>query len=150
VARIHEMSDARTGVFALWRNFAVVGGLGFLTEAAILQLLTATGLAGPYFARCVSFPVAVTLTWLLNRRLTFAKRPKGGSGRRYLLYAAGQVVAALANLATYAALVYVEPRLRGVPIVALAGGAVVGLIINFWWADQVAFARDVSSDERAS
>jgi putative flippase GtrA len=143
------MSSFRVGMFALWRNFAIVGGLGFVTEAVILQLLTATGLVGPYLARCVSFPVAVTLTWLLNRRLTFATRSADNPGRRYVLYALGQVVAALANLGTYAALVYLEPRLRGAPVLALGGGAVVGLVINFWWADQVVFARDLSRGERA-
>jgi putative flippase GtrA len=144
------MSDASKGVVTIWRNFAVVGGLGFVTEAAILQLLTSTGLTGPYVSRCVSFPAAVTLTWLLNRRLTFAKRPMGGAGRRYALYVFGQVVAALGNLGTYAAVVYLEPRLRGVPVVALACGAVVGLIINFWWADQIVFARETSGSEKAS
>jgi hypothetical protein len=46
-------------------------------------------------------------------------------------------------------LVYLEPRLRGAPVLALGGGAVVGLVINFWWADQVVFARDLSRGERA-
>ena len=136
------MRDVQSHAFVLWSKFLIVGALGFATEAAILQVLVGKGLAGPYLARCISFPVAVTLTWALNRRLTFVERPMGSSGLRYMLYVFGQIVAALANLGAYAALVFLKPRLAGVPVVALAGGAVVGLVINFCWADLVVFRRE--------
>jgi len=141
------MWDARSRTVALWGKFAVIGGIGFLTEAAILQLLAGTETVGPFFARCVSFPTALTLTWTLNRRLTFCERAKGNSSRKYSLYVLGQTIAAFANLAIYAGLIVVEPRLRHAPALALAAGSLVGLIFNFWWANSVVFTPDPRKGE---
>jgi putative flippase GtrA len=144
------MSCVRSQLVAHWSKFGVVGGLGFLTEAAILQLLLVLGIAGPIAGRFISFPVAVTLTWALNRQVTFGKRPKGESGRRYFFYVIGQVIAALANFATYAGLLFVVPRLARLPTVALAGGAAVGMVFNFWWADRVVFKGILSKGGQSS
>ncbi len=52
--------------------FAVVGAVGFLVDAGVLTALVNGLGANPYAARAVSFPAAVTATWWLNRRWTFA------------------------------------------------------------------------------
>jgi putative flippase GtrA len=138
--------DARSRKIALWSKFGVVGGIGFFTEAVILQLLTGAAIVGPYLARCFSFPAAVTLTWALNRRLTFGERDIQDSGRRYLLYVFGQIIGALANLAIYAGTIFAVPALRHVPVAALGCGSLVGLIFNFWWANRVVFKQDAPND----
>lgn len=136
------MTGVRPSSFTLCIRFGLVGGIGFVTESAILSLLVGREIAGPYAARCLSFPVAVTLTWALNRRITFAQRPIGGDARRYSLYVLGQAGSALVNLFVYATLMLLEPRLEEFPVLALAGGAAVGLICNFLWTNKIVFAGD--------
>jgi putative flippase GtrA len=48
----------------LW--LGAIGGIGFVVDAGILQALFVRGIQ-PIIARCISFPVAVTATWLLNK-----------------------------------------------------------------------------------
>ena len=52
--------------------FVVVGTVGFAFDATILAILVHGYGWGDYTARLVSFAVAVTVTWLLNRSFVFA------------------------------------------------------------------------------
>ena len=51
-------------------KFALVGGLGFITDIAILTIMLQLG-AGAIYGRVISFSCAVLLTFFLNRRITF-------------------------------------------------------------------------------
>lgn len=113
------------------RRFGTVGALGFLVDAGLLVALISLG-SDPYLARAVSFPVAVTVTWYLNRTWTFAAQPPSlGRRRQYARYFAVQTVGGLSNYACYAAvLIFVQESAPGA-LFALAVGAVAGLIVNF-------------------
>ena len=120
-------------------SFMVVGLIGFLVDATVLQVLVHMKVLGPVAARFVSFPLAVTVTWGLNRRFTFAdRRSSPGS---YLLYAIGQTLGALLNLVVYIVLIKHSESLATRPVVALAIGAVFGLTFNFLWSKAIVFAR---------
>ena len=53
-------------------TFCIVGGIGFLVDAGILGLLVHGFGADPLLSRLLSFPCAMTVTWYLNRRVTFS------------------------------------------------------------------------------
>jgi putative flippase GtrA len=119
-------------------KFIAVGGIGFLVDAGVLTLAVGAFGASVYPARALSFSVAVFATWLLNRTFVFdsagRRAPVVGEYSRYLVT---QVIAAFCNLAVFAALIEVLPRLATTPVVPLAAGAVLGAFVNYggsaWW-----------------
>src|SRR6478609_10370442 len=96
-------AKAAAGEFA---RFCVVGTLGFLADVAVLYALV--GWLGWYGARVISFLVAVTVTWALNRRFTFrqaslaAAADSSGLLGEYLAYVASMLGGAAVNYAAYA------------------------------------------------
>ena len=111
-------------------RFAMVGGLGFLVDASVLTLLV-NGLAQNHFsARGVSFTLAVTVTWLANRRWTF--EPTHNRGKEYVGYIITQIIGAVINLGIYVLLIQLIPELAKLPVVPLACGALIAMIFNFF------------------
>jgi putative flippase GtrA len=113
--------------------FAAVGTVGFLVDAGMLTLLSSGFGADVYLSRAFSFTSAVLVTWLLNRSLVFKIRPRPPreKGRELGSYFIVQTGGALLNLATFAALIWLFPGLRAIPVLPLAAGAVLGLVFNF-------------------
>ncbi|TGW04847.1 GtrA family protein, partial [Mesorhizobium sp. M2D.F.Ca.ET.145.01.1.1] len=58
-------------------RFVLAGGIGFAADAAALWLLLSLTPLGPLIARVLSIGFALTLTWQLNRHLTFAPSRRG-------------------------------------------------------------------------
>ena len=56
--------------------FLLSGLLGFLVEASTIHFATAYLSFGPNVPRLVSYPIALTLTWYLNRRYGFSVNGK--------------------------------------------------------------------------
>jgi putative flippase GtrA len=52
-------------------RFCAVGTVGFVIDAGILQLLVLGIGMSPYLVRIISFLVAASATWLMNRHYTF-------------------------------------------------------------------------------
>jgi putative flippase GtrA len=119
-------------------RFAVVGAVGFAVDAAVLQLLVSAASWSPFAARAVSFPVALTVTFLLNRAWTF-RGLRMSMARAYGAYGAIQVVGALINLFVFSACVLVAPPLYERPVIALGIGAAVSLLFNFFATRSVVF-----------
>lgn len=109
-------------------RFCLVGALGFLVDAGVLMALLALGLLGPISARIVSILVAVTMTWVLNRVLTFRS-----DDPRYLFewsrYALVNGIGALVNYGCYVACLLLIPGIA--PLLALAVGSAVALLANY-------------------
>lgn len=112
-------------------KFIVVGGIGFLVDAAVLTLALRYLTASIYAARMLSFSVAVVATWLLNRTFVFAAREPRPLAAEYGRYLATQIIGALCNLLVFVALIEAIPRLASTPIVPLAIGAVLGALANY-------------------
>lgn len=126
-------------------RFAIVGTLGFITDATVLTGLVAVAGWGPYESRPVSFIVAISLTWLLNRLFTFARRAGPNRRREYLRYLAVETVGVVINFAVYASVLHAEPRLEAYPAVALAAGSLVAMTFNFIGVRWLAFDGGASA-----
>lgn len=67
-------------------RFGVVGGLGFVLDTAVFDLLRVTVLSperlhdGPMLAKIVSTTVAIAANWIGNRSWTFADSPRARTG----------------------------------------------------------------------
>jgi putative flippase GtrA len=112
-------------------RFGVVGTVGFVVDSAVLLGMMAAGL-GPYGGRVISYLVAASTTFALNRAWTFrgARRdaPVAAQwGRFVLLNLAGFA----ANYGTYAALVAGVPLVAAQPVLGVAAGSIAGMFINF-------------------
>jgi putative flippase GtrA len=111
--------------------FSLVGVVGFIVDAGVLQLLV-LGLAWDrYSGRLISFLFAATATWLLNRRYTFRgtrKHALGVEWARYILAMSGGFAC---NFTAYSALVYVFNVDRQWLVLAVAAGSVAGLGVNY-------------------
>jgi putative flippase GtrA len=120
-------------------RFSVIGALGFVVDAGALALLIAGGV-DLYLARLISFPLAVTVTWYLNRVWSFRGSATARPAREYAGYVAVQTVGAAVNFAVYVLslrLLFAEQPDRAVP--ALALGSAVGLILNYLGARWLVF-----------
>ena len=62
-----------------------MGAVGFLVDGGLLYLLVAQGMS-PHLARLLSFSVALTTTWALNRAWTFQAGSSVEAGRSYAGY----------------------------------------------------------------
>jgi putative flippase GtrA len=84
--------------------------------------------------------VAVTCTWLFNRRYTFRPSRDLPLHREWMLYVSTQAVGLAVNLSTYAVLVWGSAVAAAWPALAVAAGSVAGLLVNYLGAKRVAFA----------
>jgi len=111
-------------------RYGVVGGLGFAVDAGLLYVLASWG-ADPYASRLISFAVALTVTWALNRAWTFEVRGRAAAGKSYLGYALVQLLGALTNFVVYAGVLSLIGPTPAKAVLALAFGSAVGLAVNF-------------------
>jgi putative flippase GtrA len=119
-------------------SFATVGLAGFIIDAALLSGLVHILDWPHYRARAVSFTLAVTVTWWLNRNWVFARTPD--RAREYGVYFGVQVVGAAINLGTYALVISLVPTLARLPVLPLAAGAALAMLFNYSAASRWVFA----------
>ncbi|MDY6982667.1 MAG: GtrA family protein [Pseudomonadota bacterium] len=126
-------------------RFGMTGAVGYVVDSLVLYLMMALGM-GFLRGRLVSFVCAVVVTFLLNRRYTFAGQLQTAGVRPPLwqefgLYLAAMAFGGLLNLATYWFVVTSVPHFPALFALAVAAGSLVGMVVNFasakWWV----FAR---------
>jgi putative flippase GtrA len=125
-------------VFRFMR-FGLVGTLGFVVDAGVMQLLVSFASAGAIEARAVSIPTAVLATWVLNRSFTFGKAAEGGALPSLARYAAVSAAGATVNFIVYSALVLASPVLAARPMIPLAIASIVALVFNYLGSKHFAF-----------
>ena len=122
-------------------RFAVIGTIGFAVDGSILHLLVSKAGWSPFTARALSFPPAVTVTFLLNRFWTF-RGLRLPAAQAYGAYTLIQVIGALINLLVFTLCVLVVPSLYSWPLVALAIGAAAALLFNFAASRKLVFGSE--------
>jgi putative flippase GtrA len=111
-------------------RFGVVGTIGFVVDTAVLYGGIAIGL-GLYGGRVLSYLVAATTTWALNRAWTFRGQGEGPALRQWAIFVAINLVGFAANYGTYAALVAGVPLVAEHPVLGVAAGSLAGMVGNF-------------------
>lgn len=124
-----RVADFRREFHQLFR-FCVVGAAGFLADAGVLALLHYGVGLGPLGARAISAPLAVFLTYNLNRSWTFP------AGRQSFLlgmalYSTVQCAGLLSNLAIYSVAITAMPSPLSEPMVAFVSASAMALAINY-------------------
>lgn len=98
----------------------------------------------PLAARLTSFSIAVTVTWLLNRRWTFRHLASDRRLAEWRRYVAVNGVGGLINLGIFALLAGPVPGLGLRPLVAFAIASAVALVFNFLGSRHLAFGSPAS------
>jgi len=132
-------------------KFAMTGGIGFVVDVGVLTLLTNDHFMinmNAYVARVFAILIAMTTTWLINRRFTFKvhdkvtdRRELVAEGGRYGLVA---VSAALVNYGVYAATLYSLPdQMFGTddiqPVIGAVVGSGVAMFFSYYGYSRFAF-----------
>jgi putative flippase GtrA len=131
----------RYSLSSLFKNkllrFGVVGLIGFFIEASLLSYFATQPDIGPIYGRCISFPVAVFTTWILNRKMTF--QSSNSPGAESLKYLVVQTIGAFCNLALFYVLVSSWKYLAKEPVLPLFLAATLGFAVNFLLSKKLVF-----------
>jgi putative flippase GtrA len=112
-------------------RFSLVGVVGFLVDATTLYAMMGGLGFGPYSGRCVSYLVAATTTWYLNRRFTFRRSQPSLPQHQWAKFVSVNAIGGGVNYGTYAALISLGIPYASHPLVAVGAGSVAGLAFNF-------------------
>lgn len=126
------------------RSFAAIGGVGFIVDGGILTVLNSIYGLELLPARMVSFSVAVTTTWYLNRQRTFASNKNSRIASEWGRYAAVNSIGSLLNMGIFFWLVARYQVLATTPLVPLGIAALVALIFNFAASKYIVFRHPQS------
>ena len=110
-------------------TFSIIGVGNFVIDSAILLFCLAMG-AGPLTGRLISFSVAITCSWYLNRVFTY-KNFDSKWLRQWVRFVLVNSVGGAINLLTYTLLVYFFDTVESNPIIGVAAGSVAGLGWNY-------------------
>jgi putative flippase GtrA len=136
-ARAHATPE-RLLLLGQFLRFGVVGTLGFAVDTAVVYALR--GSLGLYGAGAVSFLVAGSVVWSLNRAWTFRGRGRGAAAhRQWALFLLANLLGFVLNRGAYALLVAFSPLAAAQPVLATAAGAVSGMFVNFALSRAVVF-----------
>ena len=126
-------------LFRQARIFVLVGAVGFLVDGSLLVWLSQGLDLDLVRSRIISFSTAVSVTWLLNRRLTFRHHASRRKLREWIRYFAVNGIGALLNLGVFLLLIQGYSVLRAYPLVPLAVAALLALVFNFFASRSIAF-----------
>jgi putative flippase GtrA len=121
--------------------FFAAGATGFCVDGLVLSALVNVLGWSPYLARVLSYSIAVTATWYLNRHLTFRDRSARRAGAEYLRYVIVQIVGAAVNYGSFAAIVALFELGSRWPIIALVPASLIAMFVTYLGMHLFAFPR---------
>lgn len=127
----------RLNVLFQFMRFGLVGGLGFMVDTLVVYGLRSS--LGLYTVGLVSYVVAASVTWLLNRLWTFRSLSTGSVLRQWSLFMLANLSGFVLNRGTYAILITVSALAAEQPVIAIAAGAVAGMFVNFGMSRRLVF-----------
>jgi putative flippase GtrA len=121
-------------------RFCLVGAVGFVTDFGALYLATQVFGLNPLGGRLLSFLIAATVTWKLNRHFTFVQAGKGSGGEwlRYLLLTS---VGGGVNILVYQVWLWLTDHSAVNLFIGVALGSAVALAFNFMLSKRLVFVK---------
>ena len=137
--------------FKTFLCFCLVGVAGLLVDLSVLY--AAAPVLGWYLARILSFIAAATATWWLNRNYTFTAKPviknnissidrQASIWREYFSYLISMTLGGSVNYLTYVVTISLL-SVHFAPMIGVALGSCVGLVVNFLMAKHFIFRHKV-------
>jgi putative flippase GtrA len=128
------MSLARYLLGHSFIRFALIGGIGYVVDTAVLAFGTDILKLDFEIGRAFSIFAAMCFTWAGNRYFTFAdRRARGFSGgvQEWLKFVGANLLGAVVNYSISVLLVRYAPFPLNYKYAAQAAGVLVGLVFNF-------------------
>lgn len=134
---------SRRGLLQQILQFGAVGGLGFLIDVGVFNLLSLTVFAhvsgGPLYAKAISTFVAIVANWVGNRWITFRQHRRADVLREAIEFGVVSVVGSLISLLCLAVSHYVLHLTSGLAdnvsanIIGLALGSAFRFVAYRYW-----------------
>jgi putative flippase GtrA len=139
--RVSGIDAAHLRLMSELFRFGVVGVVGFVVDAGVLQLGLQLG-AGPWLGRVFSYLAAATVTFSLNRIWTFRMADRSRPfARDWSVFLLVNLVGFVCNYGTYAVLIAGVPSVREMPVLGVAAGSLAGMAGNFLLSRRYVFRR---------
>ncbi len=137
-ARVQRRSRSPWAVVRHLGAFGVVGGIGFVIEVGLFQLLYGHLGSGAVAAKAVATVVAMTVAFFGHRHWSFAHRARTGFKREYPMFLAINGLTLLLGLAIVAFARYGLDltsawALQGANLISIAVGTVVRYLMYRQW-----------------
>jgi putative flippase GtrA len=120
-------------------RFGVIGGVGFIVDAGIMTILNSVFSVELFHSRIISFCIAVSVTWYLNRTHTFSNRKSQCAAREWMRYVIVNGVGAALNLAIFFYLIHHVNTMSTIPVIPLAIASLLAMTFNFLMSKYLAF-----------
>ena len=120
-------------------RFLIAGSIAFVVDATVLTSLTGLADWPPTTARCVSFPCAVTVNWLVHRTHVFEATTRAHS--EYVRFFSVQIVSACINLGIYFTAVASIAAMARWPVIALAIGSAAAMFSTYFLNSRYVFVQ---------
>lgn len=128
---------ARTGVNEDFIRFAVVGTLGFCWDTGTVYAIK--GWVGLYIAGFVSYFVASSANWGLNRIWTFGHRTHIAAHVQWAKFFIANLIGFAFNRGTYFTLISINTLCHAQPVLAIIAGSAAGLCFNYFLSKRFVF-----------
>ena len=140
LGKVIEIDDS------LWR-FAIVGGMGFLTNLSVFFITADLLLLEPNFCSVIAFAIAVTQNYIFNHLWSFKEHTNYGLNvRSYFQYVIVNILGLLVNLVILNLILIVfNPPMK---VIAQFFGIIVGFVVDYIGSKMFVFKkRSVLEDE---
>lgn len=121
--------------------FGIVGCIGFLFDSTALSVLVRVIGLGALEGRVLSYLGAATLTWFLNRRVTFAAARSDSPGSEWAKFILLNVSGGAVNYAVYAVYITVHGVTAPSLVTGVAAGSLAGMTVNFYVSRRFVFNK---------
>ncbi len=111
-----------------WGGFLLAGVTALAVDAGLLQLLTQALGISPFVARPFGIACAMTVSWAINRRVTFAVAAKP-SLAEFGKFAAASFAGQVINYLVFAAILLAYPAAH--PTLAIVIASVVAMFVSY-------------------
>ena len=122
-------------------RFGIVGASGVIVDSAVLLAILAMG-GSLYSGRIISYLVAASTNWALNRVWTFQGRNAGAAHVQWMRFILVNLIGFAVNYGTYVALLKCVPLVTAFPVLGVAAGALTGMLGNFLLSRRFVYRRE--------
>ena len=131
-------TPARVALLEQFISFGLVGFAGLAVDLACVYGLRP--FVNLYVAGMASYVVASSVTYGLNRSLTFRSHvSQVAMWRQWVSFVAANLAGFVLNRGTYAVLIFTFARVAEHPVIAVCAGAVAGMFVNFTLSRRLVF-----------
>jgi len=123
-------------------KFSGIGVVAFLIDVVVFQAVLSLSSASLYAARAVSFVVATSAAWWLNRTFTFRDAENARPDLQWARFFAANLVGGSVNYITFVLMLAIVPLAAVYPLLALAAGSLCGVAFNFTAYRRYVFRTD--------